>query len=478
MPHAHATQTALAFTFDEAVSATTNPTKSPAVVLVSTYEMGRQPFGLASPATWLEERGASVELWDLSVVDVDAPRLSEFALFGFYLPMHTATRLAAPIIERVRSQMPGAHIAAFGIYASLNETYLRRLGVDTILDGEFEQDLLDLYVGLQRGDPAVSEEPRARSRLRFKVPDRTGLPPLRDYAQLRLPGGASKTVGYTEASRGCKHFCRHCPVVPVYRGRFNVVSPDVVLEDIANQVAAGAQHITFGDPDFFNGPAHAVRVVEMMNEAFPAITFDATIKVEHLADRIDLIPWLHETGCAFVTTAMESFDDRMLAILDKGHTVSDFIRVLDESRRVGLPIAPTFVAFTPWTSLEGYADFLQSIRNLGLVESVAPIQYGIRLLLPEGSLLLELSEVEELVEPFDPRSLTYPWKHHDPEVDRLQEAVMAVVSHTHDTERQILFDRVWAVAEEFGAITGSSTVADIEIPAMATIPYMTEPWYC
>jgi radical SAM superfamily enzyme YgiQ (UPF0313 family) len=451
---------------------------SPSVVLISTYEMGRQPFGLASPAAWLTERGASVALWDLDVVDVDPQSLSEFDLFGFYLPMHTATRLAVPVIERVKARNPGAHIVAFGIYAPMNEAYLRELGVDTVLGGEFEEDLVDLYSRLQQGEPAAPVDAKKRTRLRLKVPDRAGLPALSRYAKLQMPEGETKTVGYTEASRGCKHLCRHCPVVPVYKGRFNIVSPEVVLTDIANQVEAGAEHITFGDPDFFNGPAHAVRVVEAMKETFPSLTYDATIKIEHLADRLDLIPWLEETGCVFVTTAMESFDNRVLEILDKGHTVDDFVRVLDESRRVGLPIAPTFVAFTPWTTLETYGEFLGYISELSLVESVAPIQYGIRLLLPEGSLLLEVPEVADLVEPFDAESLTYPWKHSDPDVDRLQEAVMSVVRHTHDEERRVLFDRVRAVAAEFGATTSLRKGVDADVPALATIPYMTEPWYC
>ena len=456
---------------------TSNTVESPNVVLVSTYEMGRQPFGLASPAAWLAGRGANVELWDLDVDDVDANRLSEFDLFGFYLPMHTATRLAVPIIERVRAQNPEAHIAAFGIYAPLNGAYLRQLGVDTVLGGEFEEDLAALYDHVREGKTPVTDDPLRPNRLRLKIPDRSALPALGRYAKLQMPGGETRTVGYTEASRGCKHLCRHCPVVPVYQGRFNIVPPEVVLADIANQVAAGAEHITFGDPDFFNGPAHAVRVVEAMKEAFPSLTYDATIKVEHLADRLDLIPWLADTGCAFVTTAMESFDDRVLEILEKGHTVDDFVTVLDESRRAGLPIAPTFVAFNPWTTLDNYGDFLGFIDDLGLVEGVAPIQYGIRLLLPEGSLLLEVPDVADLVGPFDAGSLTYPWQHPDPDVDRLQEAVMSVVRHPHDEGRRVLFDRVRAVAAELGATTSSRRDA-AEVPALATIPYMTEPWYC
>ena len=215
------------------------------------------------------------------MVEIGDDEISGVDLIGFYLPMHTATRLAAPLIERSRSRNPDAHIVAFGLYAPLNAAYLQDLGVDTVLGGEFERDLVDQYGGSDQGKPRVVAHPQKGGHLRFKVPDRSALPGLENYAQLRFPTGETKTVGYTEASRGCKHMCRHCPVVPVYQGRFSIVQPEVVLEDIANQVEAGAEHITFGDPDFFNGPAHAMRVVKRMNEAFPSVTYDATIKIQH-----------------------------------------------------------------------------------------------------------------------------------------------------------------------------------------------------
>ena len=102
------------------------------------------------------------------------------------------------------------------------------------------------------------------------MPDRTGLPPLSKYATLQMPDGERRLVGYTEASRGCRHLCRHCPVVPIYNGQFRVVQPEVVLADVAAQVAAGAEHITFGDPDFFNGPTHAMRIVAALHAEHPA----------------------------------------------------------------------------------------------------------------------------------------------------------------------------------------------------------------
>ena len=64
------------------------------VLLISTYEMGRQPFGLASPAAWLREAGAHVECVDLAVDAFPEDRVRDANLIAFYVPMHTATRLA------------------------------------------------------------------------------------------------------------------------------------------------------------------------------------------------------------------------------------------------------------------------------------------------------------------------------------------------------------------------------------------------
>ncbi len=75
--------------------------------------------------------------------------------------------------------------------------------------------------------------------------------------------------------------------MPIYNGQFRIVQPDVVLADVDAQVAAGAEHITFGDPDFFNGPTHAMRVVDALHAAHPQVTYDVTIKVEHLLQHRD-----------------------------------------------------------------------------------------------------------------------------------------------------------------------------------------------
>jgi radical SAM superfamily enzyme YgiQ (UPF0313 family) len=126
-------------------------------------------------------------------------------------------------------------------------------------------------------------------RVEFRVPDRTALPPLARYAKLRV-GDVVRITGSTEASRGCKHRCRHCPIVPVYDGRFRIVPAEIVMADVRGQVAAGARHITFGDPDFFNGIRHAVAVARAFHAEFPEISYDVTIKIEHLLAQLARCP--------------------------------------------------------------------------------------------------------------------------------------------------------------------------------------------
>ena len=451
-------------------------------LLISTYDLGRQPFGLASPAAWLREAGAEVTCADLSRQKLpdEAVRAADF--IAFFLPMHTATRLALPVIDRVRSMNRAATLCAYGLYASLSAALLREHGVTHIVHGEFEERLRDLALAPDHGDPrrsASGEDPRlpasGLSRLAFRTPDRSTLPPLSRYATLQI-GDERRVTGYTETSRGCKHRCRHCPIVPVYDGRFRIVDVDTVMSDIRAQVSAGARHITFGDPDFFNGIGHATVVLETFAREFPGTSYDVTIKVEHLLQYAHLLPRLRETGCAFVTTAVESVDDAVLARLEKGHTHGDFERVVTLFRAIDLPISPTFVPFTRWTTLESYCELLRAIDRLELVDSVAPIQLAIRLLVTEGSRLLELPEIRESCGRFDMRSLTYPWRHPDPRVDTLQERIAAAVGVRVNAPRRDVFAHVWRMAHEAAGSGAPPEMHDVR--PRTSVPYLNEPWYC
>lgn len=442
------------------------------VVLLSTYDLGRQPFGLASPAAWLRRAGHTARAVDLSRDTLPLDAIAGAGLIAFYLPMHTATRLALPVIDRVREINPSAHVAAYGLYAPLNEALLRERGVTDVLGPEAEADL----VAIASGSASASGNGIRLPRLNFVQPDRTGLPALDRYASLQMPDGTSKLVGSTDATRGCKHRCRHCPIVPVYDGQFRVVSVETVMADVRAQVQQGAAHITFGDPDFFNGPTHARRIVEALHQEFPHVTYDVIIKVEHLLAHRQLLPVLVETGCLFVTSAVESVDDAVLEKLEKGHTRADFIAAAQLCRDAGLTLVPTFVAFTPWTTLAGYVDLLRVVSELDLVANVAPVQWGIRLLITWESRLLALPDIQQVIGYYDPRTLTYRWKHADPRVDLLQQQVMSLAGTRAHSARADVFAEVCELAQvNLLALRRSSEAV---LPSRSEIPYMNEPWYC
>jgi len=454
------------------------------VLLISTYELGRQPFSLASPAAWLTAAGARVDTLDLAVESLRAGTLREADLIAVSVPMHTATRLALHHLPAIRAANPDAVICCFGLYAAMNEEHLRTAGVEFVLSGEFEDGLVavaGIVAGRRRGvSQAQPPPPVSTSRLDFLVPDRGTLPKLDQYSRL-ITGEGEYLVGSTEATRGCKHRCRHCPIVPVYDGRFRVVQRDVVLADIRQQVAAGAAHITFGDPDFFNGPAHSMAIVRAFHQEFPRVSYDATIKIQHLIKHDDLIPVLKQTGCLFITSAVEAFDDPTLQALEKNHTRADVVRVVRRFREVGLHLSPTFVPFTPWTTRLSYLDLLDTVEELGLAGSVAPVQYAIRLLIPRGSRLLELPVTLQCVQPFDHASLAYPWTHPDPEVDRLHARVLDIVSTgtAEGSARSAIFASVRAAARETAGAEAGQARRPALVPAAAdAIPVMTEPWYC
>jgi len=451
------------------------------IVLISTYELGRQPFGLASPAAWLRKRGHRVVTLDLARQSLDETAIRGARLIAIYLPMHTATRLAARLIPQLRKQNPPAHLCCYGLYAPMNVEYLRALGVSTILGGEFEEGLVQLAERLATDGSSVaqsSESMISMARLQFEVPDRSAMPAMELYAHLIVPGDGFRIVGSTEASRGCKHLCRHCPIVPVYKGVFRIVSREVVLEDVRRQVAAGAQHITFGDPDFFNGIRHAMELVEAFHREFPAVTYDVTIKIEHLLKYKEHLPILRDTGCLFVISAVESVDDAVLGFLDKGHTREDFLRVIKTFRELGMTLHPTFVPFTPWTTVEGYLDLLRVIAEQGVIENVAPIQLGIRLLIPEGSRMLELEDVRCMVAPFDPQSLAYPWKSTDLRLDALSETVQEIAAEAERQKesRPATFERIWRAAHSAAGLP--APLLNLSARSEAGVPFLSEPWYC
>ena len=441
-----------------------------AILLVSCYELGHQPLGLAWPRAFLERAGYAPETLDLAVEPFDADKARRARLVAISVPMHTALRLGVRAADQVRRLNGSCRIVFYGLYALLNAEYLSAHGADAVLGGELEQELVALVRRWDEGEePAI--EPRVTlQRLPFPPPSRAGLPALTRYASLAR-AGELVPAGYVEASRGCLHTCLHCPVPAVYGGRFFTVPRDVVLTDIRRLVAAGAGHITFGDPDFLNGPGHAVKLVRALHDEFPHVSYDFTAKIEHVLEQRRLFPAFGATGCAFVVSAVESLSDAVLAQLEKGHTKADVVVALDILRDAGIPLRPSFVPFTPWSTRDDYLELLSFVGTKALIDHVDPVQYTIRLLIPPGSLLLSRPAIRPFLGGLDAAAFTYRWTHPDPRMDELQRAASALVQRAASASED-----AWTTFNRLRVLAGGRVATP---PPERPIPArLTEPWFC
>lgn len=462
------------------------------VVLVSCYELGRQPLGIAVPAAHLRRAGIDPVVLDLAarpLDDVDEATWSDAALVAVSVPMHTALSLAMRALPRIRSRAPRATVAFHGLYAALNAAHLLGEGVDAVLAGESDAALVDLARrvldgGDVHGIPGVrtarSDAAPVLARLDHPVPDRAGLPDAPGYAALDL-GGERRRAAAIESTRGCKHLCAHCPIPPVYGGRFFAVPVDTVVADVRNVVDAGARHLTFADPDFLNGPTHALRVTEAIHERWPDLTFDFTAKVEHLLDHSDLLSTLAARGAVFAVTAVESLNADVLRILDKGHDPDGAREAVAALRRAGIAPRPSLMPFSPWETRASYGALLDWIAEDDLVEHVDPVHLSIRLLVPPGSLLERDPALAPHLRGLDAPRLQHRWEHPDPAMDGLQRRVEERVRRAAiDSEDP--WTTFAGVVRLWRETVDEAAAASVDAPPprrdRVGPPRLTEAWFC
>ncbi len=459
------------------------------MLLVSTYELGHQPVHVASPAAALRGQGHDVAALDLSVQPWDPELVAWAGAVAFSVPMHTAMRLALVAATAVRHQRPGLPICFYGLYAAVGADATLRTTADRVIAGEYEPGLLAWVDQVQARDRA-SSEPTADTRAAvhvgrsdFEVPARDLLPPLERYAHLAV-GGEERLVGAVEASHGCASRCRHCPVPTVYDGRIRVVGPEVVLADIAQLVAAGARHITFADPDFLNGVHHSRRVVSAMHERFPELTFDCTTKVELILRHRGIWAEMADAGCLFVVSALESVNDAILERLDKGHTAAEAAEAIAVLRDCGIEVRPSFLPFTPWTTPADLVDLVDFVAAHDLIANVDPVQYTIRLLVPEGSLLLDHPDMRPHLGPYDTGRLSYHWTPAHPAMDELQARLAAQIEaglEAGEPAGSLYLAVSRAVRQAAGAADPVAEPGPSELMAAGSTqgrPRLTEPWFC
>ena len=438
------------------------------ILVVSCYELGRQPVAAAGALAALESAGFLPAVQDVAVDKLSEAALKQAQLILISAPMHTALQLGVRVAARARAVNPSAHVAFFGLYAALNAEHLRERHCDTVVSSEDPAALVELVGRLAHPGP----KPEARSPKPPSLPSRRALPTLDRYARLEIDG-ESRLVASVEATRGCKHLCKHCPIVPVYGGKFVAVPRETVLGDIAQQIEQGARHVSFGDPDFLNGPTHALRIVRELHQRWPPATFDATIKIEHLLQHRALLPELVECGLLFVTSAVECLDDGILRRLDKGHVAADVPVALRAVRAAGAELRPSLMPYTPWTSLEDLPALFDFAVEHDLVDAIDPVQYTMRLLLPPGSLLID--RAAPWLRAFDAQAFSWSWVHPDPRVDALWRSSAELARLEAGSDPRATFVRLRDLADR--AVQRTRTAPFVP-PPHRTSPRLSEPWFC
>lgn len=442
------------------------------VLLVSTYELGRQPVHVASPMAALGRAGHEVRAVDTSTDGLTEATLGWADAIALSVPMHTAKRLADELAAQIKEVRPQVPVAHYGLYAAVGSNGGRH-PVDATFEGEYEPALLE-WIERLGTDTGFTGNHRHLGRSDFEVPDRSDLPPLQSYARLDYEG-EMRLAGAVEASHGCRHRCRHCPIPAVYDGRMRVVPKDVVLADIDQLARSGARHVTFGDPDFLNAPRHSVDILEAAHSAHPDMTFDVTVKVEHILKHENLWERMARLNLLFVVSAFESVDEPTLQILDKGHTVADMTRAVEVMRAVGIHVRPTWLPFMPWTRTDHVVELVSFLDANDLNGATDPVQLAIKLLIPGGSLLEDHPAVVPHLSAYDPRALTWDWTFSDPGAERLQKELESIAAEASECGHE-LTTTLGVMRAKIADLTGHQLGP---LPATKrAVPRLTESWFC
>ena len=144
---------------------------------------------------------------------------------------------------------------------------------------------------------------------------------------------------------------------------------------------------------------------------------------------------------------------------------------------------PSFLPFTPWTTLDDVLDLLDFVAEHDLIGNVDPVQYTIRLLLPEGSLLLDHPELAGRTSaPTTPNGSPTPGPRPTRKTDRLQARLAALVGQSVAAGEPIatMFSRVSAAAYEAAGRADGPARRPEPVPcgSVEARPRLTEPWFC
>ena len=426
------------------------------ILLLSFYDLGKQPKIISELYNKLDNGSNQIDVVDYSIEEKNLT-LDNYDVLGIYASMHTASVLAE---QYLRDRKLPNKLFVFGLYANVFSEMFSNFQSIHSFDSDELESLLEVQL-----NPNYS--------FKHSVPDRTILPSITDYSHI-VDGSNNLIAGSVETTYGCKHECTHCPVPIEFKGMFKTFGTEKIITDVTNQVEEGAKHISFNDPDFFNGPKHALKILQLLNEKHPSITYDSTIKVEHILKYPDYFQELKNLNMLFVISAFETTNDHVLNILQKNHSFNDLNKAVELSLENKIDIRPTWMPFSPWTEQNDLISIIKLIENYKLRETVDPIQLTIKLLVPKNSLILKRPEMKEYLLDYDPSSFSYAWKYKFPNIDNIQNELFTYVLQ-HESENE--YAQYLGLVDILESHT-NETLLNSEKYSQRIVPKLSETWFC
>jgi len=426
------------------------------ILLLSFYDLGKQPKIISELHKKLDNGSNQIDIVDYSIEEKNLT-LDNYDVLGIYASMHTASVLAE---QYLRDRKLPNKLFVFGLYANVFSEMFSNFQSIHSFDSDELESLLEVQL-----NPNYS--------FKHSVPDRTILPSITDYSHI-VDGSNNLIAGSVETTYGCKHECTHCPVPIEFKGMFKTFGTEKIITDVTNQVEEGAKHISFNDPDFFNGPKHALKILQLLNEKHPSITYDSTIKVEHILKYPDYFQELKNLNMLFVISAFETTNDHVLNILQKNHSFNDLNKAVELSLENNIDIRPTWMPFSPWTEQNDLISIIKLIENYKLRETVDPIQLTIKLLVPKNSLILKRPEMKEYLLDYDPASFSYAWQYKFPNIDNIQNELFTYVLQ-HESENE--YTQYLGLVDILESHT-NETLLNSEKYSQRIVPKLSETWFC
>ena len=426
------------------------------ILLLSFYDLGKQPKIISELYKKLDNGSNQIDVVDYSIEEKNLT-LDNYDVLGIYASMHTASVLAE---QYLRDRKLPNKLFVFGLYANVFSEMFSNFQSIHSFDSDELESLLEVQL-----NPNYS--------FKHSVPDRTILPSITDYSHI-VDGSNNLIAGSVETTYGCKHECTHCPVPIEFKGMFKTFGTEKIITDVTNQVEEGAKHISFNDPDFFNGPKHALKILQLLNEKHPSITYDSTIKVEHILKYPDYFQELKNLNMLFVISAFETTNDHVLNILQKNHSFNDLNKAVELSLENNIDIRPTWMPFSPWTEQNDLISIIKLIENYKLRETVDPIQLTIKLLVPKNSLILKRPEMKEYLLDYDPASFSYAWQYKFPNIDNIQNELFTYVLQ-HESENE--YTQYLGLVDILESHT-NETLLNSEKYSQRIVPKLSETWFC